>query len=129
MAQILVFGDSITDGSADTMGGWADRLRQYFWRKNIKLAPEKGYYWLYNLGISGNLTEDVLDRIEVESLARKVHKKEKGVVFVFAIGINDSSLKGSKNPQARCTPEQFTQNYEHSLILPNGIPIRYSASG
>jgi len=113
MAQILVFGDSITDGSSDSRGGWADRLKQYFWRKNIKGdIVNNEYYWLYNLGISGNMTPDVLKRIKVESIARKVERRAKGVVFIFAIGINDSALEGEGNPKPRLVEEEFAKNYE-----------------
>ncbi len=116
MAQILIFGDSITDGSSDSMGGWADRLRQYFWVRNITGDIDNDeYYWLYNLGISGDLTTDVLKRIEVESIARKVAQRAKGVVFVFAIGINDSALEGTTNPSPHLNVDQFSKNYQ-SLI-------------
>lgn len=113
MAQILVFGDSITDGSSDSKGGWADRLKRFFWLKNIRgdiVGNE--FYWLYNLGISGNMTNDVLRRIEVESLARKVENNSKGVVFVFAVGINDSALEGATNLSPRVNMEQFAKSYE-----------------
>lgn len=112
MAQILIFGDSITDGSTDAMGGWADRLKQYFWQQNIKNGFDSEYHWVYNLGISGNQTADVLKRIEVESIARKVNNKNRRVVFVFAIGINDSYLVGKQDPKPSVSNVEFKNNYQ-----------------
>lgn len=118
MAQILVFGDSITDGSSDTEGGWADRLKRFLWVKNVKgeIAGNE-FYWLYNLGISGNMTADVLKRIEVESVARKVGREDKGIVFVFAIGVNDTALVGRENPKNRVSDGAFSNNYQQLLTF------------
>lgn len=112
MAQILVFGDSIADGAFDPKGGWVDRLKQYFMQVNIDgdVVNDESH-WVYNLGISGNLTDDILERIETEAKARKVDRKNKRSAFVFAIGINDSCLKGDDKPLPRSDESKFTENY------------------
>lgn len=118
MAQILVFGDSITDGAFDPSGGWADRLKQHFMAKNMQgdvVQDEND--WVYNLGISGNLTDDVQERIETESIARKVDRENRKSIFVFAIGINDSCRKGDDNPLPRSNEEKFVQNYNKLIDL------------
>jgi len=74
---ICIFGDSITWGAFDYKnGGWVGRLRNYFEEKDEEIE-------VYNLGVAGNKTKDLLARFENEVKVRKVD------VIVFAIGIND----------------------------------------
>jgi lysophospholipase L1-like esterase len=61
------------------------------------------YYWVYNLGIPGETSADVLSRFEPERLARKPN------VVIIAFGTNDSA-----RPQAggasRVAIDQFKDN-------------------
>lgn len=93
---ICVFGDSITFGASDLeKGGWVERLKIYF--------AENYDTDVYNLGISGNNTEDLLSRVEVETSARKPD------IIIFAIGVNDSQyIKSKDNP--RIALHTFEQN-------------------
>lgn len=76
--RVCIFGDSITQGYNDfDNGGWADQLKIYFNKEN----PDHSFF---NLGISGDNTEDLLKRFKVEVEARNPE------VFIIAIGINDS---------------------------------------
>lgn len=104
MKGVLCFGASITFGRGDNKeGGWTGRLKKYFESKDY-------YNVLYNLGISGNSTDDLLKRMEVECSARIV-KKRPGDEFIILIGIgtNDSRFVNTKdNPQT--TPEDFNKN-------------------
>jgi len=73
---ICIFGDSIVWGASDCeKGGWADSLKNYLMDDDIDV---------YNLGISGNTTEDLLERFDTEAGARNPD------IIIFAIGINDS---------------------------------------
>lgn len=95
--NICIFGDSIIWGAFDTeKGGWANRLKIFLEKEFRDVA-------VYNLGISGDITDDVLERFESESRAREAN------VLVFAIGINDSQyIKSKDNPH---TPlEKFKNN-------------------
>ena len=99
MVQILVFGDSITYGAWDLEGGWVQRLRKYLDKINL---TTNSYYLIYNLGVSGDTTDDVLYRFKFESEQRLC--KEEETIIIFAIGTNDcgylkskKSLKISKN--------------------------------
>jgi lysophospholipase L1-like esterase len=77
--EIGIWGDSITFGSCDSEAlGWAGRLR--------KTLPTKDYNQLYNFGICGETTGDLLKRFDIEAQAIKPDK------IVFAIGINDSKF-------------------------------------
>src|SRR5271157_5203514 len=90
--QILVFGDSITYGACDSEGGWVQRLRKFLDGKN--LINTEVYYSVYNLGVWGNAIEDLLKRLEFETKQRIEENEE--VMFVFAIGVNDSNFIYSK---------------------------------
>ena len=86
--RILIFGNSVTQGYNDTeCGGWANRLLTY----TIKKRVESDYTYaptVFNLGISGGNTTDLLERIDAE-LGARLAGKDDGVVL-FAIGVNDS---------------------------------------
>lgn len=92
--NICIFGDSIAWGAFDTeKGGWVNRLKIFLEKKFKSVA-------VYNLGISGDITDDVLERFESESRAREAN------ILVFAIGINDSRyIKSKDNP--RISSEKF----------------------
>jgi len=102
--RILIFGDSITYGAWDKEGGWVQRLRKFLDEKTL---ADNGHFSVYNLGISGDNTEDLLERVEAETRHR-LKEKEK-MVFVFAIGVNDSQFIHSKN-NLRVIPEEFENN-------------------
>ncbi len=86
--RICIFGDSITEGFYDyEEGGWANRLKKYFENNDNDNI-------IYNLGISGDNTDDLLKRFDAEARTRDPE------IIIFTIGINDSSyresLKGNK---------------------------------
>lgn len=115
MAKILVFGDSIAYGACDKDGGWVLRLRKFL-DKNTPVEPET-HFLVYNLGISGDNTSKLVERVEVECRAREPE------IIIFAIGMNDSYYINSKdNPRVKLVDfqnnldkllkiaEQFTKN-------------------
>jgi len=105
--RILIFGDSITYGAWDKEGGWVQRLRKFLDEKTL---TEPDFYCLvYNLGVSGDTTDDLLGRFEFETEQRIKEKEE--MVFIFAIGINDSQFVHSKN-SLRVRPEKFKNNIQ-----------------
>ena len=89
MARILVFGDSITYGAWDMKkGGWTDRLKSFCMEKSLENAEFD--YPVYNLGISGDNSDDILKRFEFEIKQRIWKNKE--IFIIFEIGINDSQI-------------------------------------
>lgn len=100
--DICIFGASITWGAWDSeKSGWANRLR-LFLEENHENA------FVYNLGIPGDTTEDVLARLKNESEAREAD------VIIFSIGTNDSLYNGSRdNP--RTTIERFKENIRKTV--------------
>ena len=92
MATICIFGDSIAWGYNDSeKGGWINRLKCYYQSKNLRADEDTD---VYNLGVSGNNTNDLLKRFDVELVARLSDDEN---IVVFAIGINDSQFVISKN--------------------------------
>lgn len=88
--MVLIFGDSITQGMWDSQGGWAQRLiDDYFVRQMQDLNADIPL--LFNLGISANTTTHLLDRFEPETKARL---RPGNMAFVFAIGTNDAWING-----------------------------------
>ncbi len=99
MYGISIFGASITFGRGDGLNrGWCGRLKKYFETKDY-------YNCLYNLGISGNTSTDLLERFNTEAKARvKFIRDRDRQVIIFSIGINDSRLLGDKKiPQIEIT--------------------------
>ncbi len=75
--KIGAWGDSITYGTCDSEAlGWVGRLRKSF--------PDDDDARVYNRGVGGDTTEDILKRFAVEA------DSIKPTTIIFAIGINDS---------------------------------------
>jgi len=85
MSTYLIFGASITYGAWDTeKGGWVQRLRSFIEEKN------KMEDIVYNLGISGETTNDILKRFRIETEQRLKEKWGKSPIIIFSLDINDS---------------------------------------
>lgn len=81
--EIGIWGDSITYGECDEEAlGWAGRLRKSY--------SVDEYVGVYNRGICGDTTEDLLKRFDVE------YESIEPAIVVFAIGINDSKYPVGK---------------------------------
>ena len=76
--NICVFGDSLTYAGY-IKNSWTNLLKWYL-EENSDEDVE-----LYNLGINGNTSEDILNRFKSESEQRQPD------TIIFAYGINDSS--------------------------------------
>lgn len=99
MKRICIFGDSITWGAGLPFRvAWANLLRSYFDSKG------EDYIELYDLGIDGNTTEDLIKRFDIEAEARNPE------VIIFAIGINDSMFRNKDNFDI--SEDQFLKNLE-----------------
>lgn len=116
--NICVFGDSITWGACDYKnGGWATVLRNYFEERGDTPLGIDGSLVdvsLYNLGISGDNTDDLLLRFKAEARAREPE------VIVFAIGVNDSQYTGSHR-NSRVPKEKFVANLEELITQAKGF--------
>ncbi len=106
MAQIFIFGDSITFGQWDKKGGWAERLKNDLSSRSVT-SNQENYFEVHNLGVPGDTTQDLLERFEEEFNAR--YDKEEETVFIFAIGINDSAIL-TKDKTNSISKEAFRRN-------------------
>ena len=93
--NILVFGDSIAYGANDLeLGGWVNRL-------GLHLDKKYDYdYNVFNFGVSGEITTEVLARFDSECKAR-CGKQGNETVIIFAIGINDTSMLSYNTQEPR----------------------------
>jgi len=95
--NIGVWGDSITHGSCDEEAlGWVGRIR--------KALPADDYNHIYNLGICGDTSDDLMNRFDVELDA--IHPEK----VIFAVGINDS-----KFPEGSDTHLISLDKYEQNI--------------
>lgn len=119
MAEIFLFGDSITWGSWDPIhGGWAQQLRAEIDR--IQLGSPEVWCPVYNLGIPGDTAAGIARRLENEICAR--HEATQEIVIVVAVGVNDSLVSLPSN-DGLVTPAEFTE----SLVTIHTAAIRHSA--
>lgn len=129
MSKLFFIGDSITTGAWDSHGGWANRLISQIMDLNIQAEFKGGNFYClpYNLGVSGDTTEDVLTRIHAEIKSRISSADEK-IEIIFAIGINDSIVMTDTN-KPRYTDEEFTKNLLKLIEIANDFSTRFSFIG
>src|SRR3989344_8312421 len=82
--SICIFGASSTQGFYDIeQGGCADRLKIYSYQKFLNTDD---YSEVFNLGVSGNTSRDLLKRFYNEAKARSP------TIIIISLGDNDSAL-------------------------------------
>lgn len=90
-----VWGDSIVHGGCDPeLGGWVNRLRLHLW------ARGRGDH-VFNLGLGGNNSTHVRERIGAELRARQGHLDH----VLVSVGVNDLL-----HPTAPILPPEFEAN-------------------
>ena len=125
MFGILCFGDSITFGRGETHNiGWCGRLKAFFEAKDK-------YNAVYNLGIPGNTSYDLLQRFDIECKARiKIKRPRDHYIILIAIGSNDCKWDGmpeQKNP--RMKEETFRKNMRTLLKKAKSYPAQLGCIG
>ncbi len=90
--RVLIFGDSITQGFWDSEGGWVNRLRKTYDMQMIE-GKDHDPPTIFNLGVSGDSSDDVLARFDSETKARASEE----LSFVIAVGVNDARTKAGVN--------------------------------
>jgi lysophospholipase L1-like esterase len=82
--HIAVFGASIAYGSWDLeKGGWVNRLR-------LHLDHDSHYHLIYNFGVPGNNSADLIKRIGAQAATVEPD------IIIVSVGINDSALLDDK---------------------------------
>jgi len=103
--RILFFGDSITQGFWDSHGGWVERIRKHYDDLAREDLQNNNKPEVFNLGVSGDTTINLITRIENEIVARKW--QDDALVVVIAIGTNDNLIE---NDVQRVLPDHFKSN-------------------
>lgn len=103
--RTLVFGESIAYGAWDSMGGWVDRLKQHEHKKTLESAGSHKSQ-VFNLGIGGDTSTDILSRIGNELESR--WKRDWSLRVIISCGVNDARFIQRK-------PEVTIQKYESNL--------------
>lgn len=113
--QILVLGDGIAYGAWDNKGGWVQRLRKFLNENTLDKDTDFSCL-VYNLGISGDTTEALLDRFEFEIEERFEGKED--AILIFEIGLNDSALvKKRKKTKNQVSRKNFEINIKKIIEL------------
>lgn len=112
MSHYLIFGDSIAYGEGDLNGGWVQLLRQSL----------KSDDCVFNLGVGGDTTQGILQRIESEIKPRLSVESES--VVIIAIGINDTALLSLNNYQQNLIQLiKVTRKYTQKIIFIGPAPV------
>ncbi|MFZ3076839.1 MAG: GDSL-type esterase/lipase family protein [Candidatus Aenigmatarchaeota archaeon] len=102
MAQILVFGDSTASDEVYLgFDCWVTRLR--------KFVNEKEETSIFNLGIVGDTTKDLLKRLDCECKAREPD------IIIIRIGGNDSRFNNKTEDSVETPAKEFEKNI-HKII-------------
>lgn len=104
MYRVLVFGDSIAYGSWDTKGGWVERLKADAHSRTVA-SGNTFKRQIFNLGVGGHTSSDILNRMDTEIEARAADRWELALLFMF--GTNDERLVDGE-PQV--SSDGFRQN-------------------
>lgn len=106
MTTILCIGDSIVYGAWDPKGGWVARLRAEL-DTSYLTHPTQDYHLVYNLGVSGATTQDV-----IEALPRilATYESTEPAIAIVSLGTNDSIW--DERLGAHLVPQQ---RYEQNL--------------
>lgn len=116
--RYLFFGDSITYGAIDVEGGWVDRLKRVAMKEDLDSGGNSRFQ-IVNLGIGGDTSRKMLERIDAEIAIRALDSWE--FQIAIGVGINDSRiLAGETDSEVPLT--EFVKNYERLI----GIARAYS---
>jgi lysophospholipase L1-like esterase len=112
--MIFAFGDSITQGYwDDEKGGWCNRLSVYEMEKTLK-SDFVEYCPVFNLGIDGERSCDLVKRFSSELEARR--EEGKGDLTLIAIGVNDSAYNRGKETNW-CDINEFESNIRSVISI------------
>jgi lysophospholipase L1-like esterase len=106
--NILIFGDSIARGLWDENGGWPEKVKKSVHSGTVE---EEYYREVYNLGVSGDTSFDLLNRFE-EELKRRV--SEDPAKVIFQVGLNDTQIENRSGKHV--TPKETFRGNLRELV-------------
>jgi len=133
MASLICFGDSITRGESDSLyGGWADRIKTHLIKQFVE--TDKARISVFNMGISGETTNGLIQRFENEFITRQAEDKQDTVLFGY--GANDlANQDGNYLVEIGSYTDNLSQSIEFALekganvVLINVTPIAAQLDG
>lgn len=127
MASIICFGDSITRGESDAVyGGWCDRIKTRLIKQFLETGKDK--ISVFNMGISGETTNGLVQRFQHEFVSRQALDQKDTVLFGY--GANDLAnqdghylvdINAYIDNLSRCI--EFSQQQGADVVLVNITPI------
>lgn len=112
MVQMFAFGHSVTYGFWDKEGGWVQRLRKYLDEQALEEQDEELVSDVFNLGVSGEDSGDLLERIGAEFEAREW--EESNQVILLQIGTNDIQFLKERQ-EIRVSENDYRKNMRNLL--------------
>jgi lysophospholipase L1-like esterase len=90
--KVVALGDSLVYGFGDHEGGgWVERLRRQW------MMPQNPGHVLYNLGVRGDRTQQVAQRLEDEFRNRGELRNRVPDLIILSVGVNDSARLARPN--------------------------------
>jgi len=108
--QIIILGASTAHGNWDDEGGWAERLRKHCINQVLS-RPGKLIGHVFNLGVPGDTSKNLLNRLDDEISARLFYEE---TMIIMSIGTNDSKII-SETGRASISEGEFEKNVEQLL--------------
>ena len=125
MKGILCFGDSITFGIGEIPNkSWCGRLKDYF-------EVKRDYNVVYNLGVPGHTSTDILKRFDSEAEGRiRIKRPLDKYLVLIAIGTNDCKFNGKpEDNNPRITEDQFKKNIQELITKANSYQAKLAFIG
>jgi lysophospholipase L1-like esterase len=103
--RVLVFGDSIGQGFGDPSGGWVEALKRHYLALGTEIE-------IFNMSVSGDTSQNVLARIENETVVRRWPNDP--LMIVLAVGVNDTQKYFR---DVKITADDFQTNFESMVKI------------
>jgi len=114
--RVCFVGDSYVAGAGDESGmGWVGRLTRHAHARGLPITA-------YNLGIRGNTSQDVADRLPAEVGRRANPAAETRVVVAY--GLNDVILDGGQ-PRVRIADSLAATERTLDWLASVGVPVLF----
>ncbi|MBW4615178.1 MAG: G-D-S-L family lipolytic protein [Desmonostoc vinosum HA7617-LM4] len=110
--KIVALGDSLIYGFGDPeRGGWVEQLRRWW------MMPDNVGHVLYNLGVRGDRTQQVTQRLEIEFRHRGELKNRVPDLIILSVGVNDSARLTRANGRNYTDFSEFEKDITSLLDL------------
>ncbi|MBE9045511.1 G-D-S-L family lipolytic protein [Pleurocapsales cyanobacterium LEGE 10410] len=119
--KVIALGDSLIYGYGDFVGGgWVERLRRNW------MSPQGAGHVLYNLGVRGDRTKQVILRLEQEFNCRGELRNRVPDLILLSVGVNDSARIGKSTGKLFTDLNNFRQQIDHLLdVAQNLCPVLF----